>query len=348
MELKDIIYKFIFSIVSFVLMSILLPFLMDGVLLQFLPLEDQEAHRMGREASEKLNHHLPPGEYLTTHESQVAANVIFPEGGINSIGGLKPVKDELLHHVITPLRNYDVFFHSKKMCPPRGILFEGPPGTGKTILAKAVAAEAGVPLLLLSLSSIENKYVGESQKLLSSTFSLAKKLQPCIIFIDEIDSIVRQRSMMDQAHDYGLKTTLLQLMDGAGREDTDAVIVIAATNNSQILDDAIRRRLPRKYTITYPSPQGRREILNILTSEESESYPNWLIKRTRGKSGSDLKCIYEYASAVRNEEIAKDPSRIEQIRMDLEYQHTDTFCIPILEKHWQYAIDRMDDNSDAE
>ena len=324
---------------------------MDGIATQFLPVEDQEAQRMGKEASEKLSHLLPPGEYLTTHEGQMAASVILPEGDINSIGGLKSVKEELLHHVITPLRNCDVFFHNSKLRPPKGILFEGPPGTGKTILAKSVAAEADVPLLLLSLSSVENKYVGESQKLLSSAFSLAKKIQPCIIFIDEIDSIVRQRSMMDQAHDYGLKTTLLQLMDGAGKNDTDAVIVIAATNNSKMLDDAIRRRLPRKYKIDYPSPQGRREILNILTSDEVDGYPGWLVKKTRGKSGSDLKSIYEYASAVRNEEIAKDPSRIEQIRMDMEHADTGTtgIDVAIQDKHWRYAIDRMnEEDSDAE
>lgn len=346
MEIKDLMYKFMFSIVSFILMSIILPFCIDGISNQLLPLEEQEAQRMGKDASEKLSHLLPPGQQLSIHECQAASSVLLPEGGIDSIGGLKGVKEELLHHVITPLRNSDVFFYSSKTRPPRGILFDGPPGTGKTMLAKSVAAEAGVPLILMSLSSIENKYVGESQKLLSSVFSLSKKLQPCIIFIDEIDSIVRQRSMMDQSHDYGLKTTLLQLMDGAGKDDSDAVIVIAATNNSRFLDEAIRRRLPRKYTIDYPSPTGRKEILDLLTKEENKKYPNWLINKTKGKSGSDLKCIYEYASAVRNEEIAKDPLRIEQMRIDIENGDTPSMNVAILEKHWKYALDRLEEDAD--
>jgi SpoVK/Ycf46/Vps4 family AAA+-type ATPase len=222
-------------------------------------------------------------------------NVIRPESineRLDDIGGLKSVKEDIRAQVLVPLKHPDVFFGEiESLHPPRGVLFYGPPGTGKTMLARAIAAEAGCPFVALSLSSLENKWFGETSKLLGATFSLARKLQPCVLFFDEIDGMIRTRGDNDMSAVYGFKTEFLSHMDGIQTNQQDAFIVIACTNCEKSLDPAIRRRLPQKYKIDYPDRNELKSILKVhliksgLKQEAIDAFAETI---RDGATGSDI------------------------------------------------------------
>ena len=134
---------------------------------------------------------------------------------LTDVGGLSKVIEELTRCILVPLKHQNLFFSSdtKSLLPPRCHLFTGPPGTGKTMMARALASESGATLINVSLSVLEDKYYGETPKLLKSLFLVARERAPSIIFIDEIDGCMRHRHAEDSASSYGLKTELLQHMD---------------------------------------------------------------------------------------------------------------------------------------
>ena len=204
---------------------------------------------------------------FTAHEQEIAANVVAPEAidvRLDDIGGLKAVKEDIRAQVLVPLQHPEIFFGDvDELYPPRGILLHGPPGTGKTMLARAIAAEAGCPFLALSLSNLENKWFGETSKLLGATFSLARKMQPCVLFFDEIDGMIRTRNDNDQSAVYGFKTEFLSHMDGIRTNKRDSFIVIACTNCVRSLDPAIKRRLPQQYKIDYPDADDLASIVRV-------------------------------------------------------------------------------------
>ena len=204
---------------------------------------------------------------LNSYESQISQHIVKAADiteRLCSIGGLSQIKDEIATHVLLPLKYPHIFFTTEKLLSPsRGILLHGPPGTGKTMIARAIAAEAGVPFISLTLADLENKYFGESSKLLAATFSLARRIQPCIVFFDEIDGMIRKRSDTDQSCVYSFKTELLAHIDGIGARATDSVVVIGCTNTQASLDPAIRRRLPCAYEIGHPSTEELEEILRL-------------------------------------------------------------------------------------
>lgn len=250
------------------------------------------------------------GDCLSSHEQEMERCIIQPDKNatLDTVGGLASIKEQIRSDIIIPLRCHKTFFANKNCAlqPPKGLLFCGPPGTGKTMLARAIAAEANVTFVCLSLSSIENKYYGETSKLLQAAFSLAAKRQPAIIFIDEIDGIARCRSEMDQSFVYGIKTELLSLIDGlkgnGSATKQDAVIVIGCTNTKKALDPAILRRLPRVYSIGLPNKEERLEILRLATQQErsiDEESILHIADAADGLSGSDLTELFKRASAMR-------------------------------------------------
>ncbi|XP_006458194.1 hypothetical protein AGABI2DRAFT_199581 [Agaricus bisporus var. bisporus H97] len=189
-----------------------------------------------------------------------------------------------------------------------GCLLFGPPGTGKTLVVRALAKEAGCRMLAVSPSDVMDMYVGEGEKLVRAVFSLARKLSPCVIFLDEIDALFGARMSTREsggafAH-RGVITEFMQEMDGLKSSRDDNIIVIGATNRPFDLDDAILRRLPRRLLVDLPGEREREEILKILLRDEtlaSDVDINRLAKQTMSFSGSDLKhlCVSAALDAVK-------------------------------------------------
>jgi SpoVK/Ycf46/Vps4 family AAA+-type ATPase len=173
-----------------------------------------------------------------------------------------------------------------------GALLYGPPGTGKTLLAKAVAKESGSTVLEVSGSQIMDKYVGEGEKNVSAVFSLARKLSPCIVFLDEADAVFASRDAMSERTSHrDILNQFLKEWDGL---NDLSVFVMVATNRPFDLDDAVIRRLPRRLLVDLPTQADRKEILRIhLKGEQLDESVDLedIAKRTPFYSGSDLKNI---------------------------------------------------------
>ncbi|KAL6866323.1 hypothetical protein ACO1O0_002431 [Amphichorda felina] len=199
--------------------------------------------------------------------------------------------------------SYGVLAHDKI----NGCLLYGPPGTGKTMLAKAVAKESGANMLEISGASINDKWVGEAEKLIRAVFTLAKKLSPCVVFIDEADSLLANRSMYSSRASHREHINQF-LKEWDGMEETNAFIMVA-TNRPFDLDDAVLRRLPRKLLVDLPLRDDRAAILGLLLRGEQvdpEVSLEDLADRTPYYSGSDLKnmCVAAAMVAVEEENAA--------------------------------------------
>ncbi|KAG6063296.1 hypothetical protein E4U32_001397 [Claviceps aff. humidiphila group G2b] len=185
-----------------------------------------------------------------------------------------------------------------------GCLLYGPPGTGKTMLAKAVAKESGANMLEVSGATLNDKYVGESEKLIRAIFTLAKRLEPCVVFIDEADSLLANRGMYSNRNSHREHINQF-LKEWDGLEETNAFIMVA-TNRPFDLDDAVLRRLPRKILVDLPLPNDRTAILRLLLRDEILDPAvdiKKLAHRTPYYSGSDLKnlCVAAAMAAVEEE-----------------------------------------------
>lgn len=185
---------------------------------------------------------------------------------------------------------------------PRGVLLSGPPGTGKTMLARAAANEAGVPFLSVSGSSFQEKFAGLGAARVRRLFAEARKLSPCVIFIDEIDALGRQRGRGNDSASADQDQTLNQLLvEMDGFEQTCGVVVIASTNRPDILDSALTRpgRFDREVVVNLADKNGREEILKVhaknLTLEPSLDL-KWIARGTPGFSGADLANILNEAA----------------------------------------------------
>ncbi|KAH8400503.1 hypothetical protein KR222_002161 [Zaprionus bogoriensis] len=242
---------------------------------------------------------------FTDYELMIASHLVVPADisvKWSDIAGLDSVIQDLRESVVLPVRHRDMFKGSKLWQAPRGVLLHGPPGCGKTLIAKATAKEAGMRFINLDVAILTDKWYGESQKLASAVFSLAAKIQPCIIFVDEIDSFLRARNSNDHEATAMMKTQFMMLWDGLSTNHNSAVIVMGATNRPQDLDKAILRRMPAQFHISLPSELQRVQILKlILATEEIDNNIdfNHLAKLTNGFSGSDLRELCRNASVYR-------------------------------------------------
>lgn len=247
-----------------------------------------------RKAEEMLRHLGVTDVKLTDYELCIAANLVDPSSMSTSwedIGGLEEVIEEIKESVIFPFRRPDLFLNSSLIQPPKGVLLYGPPGCGKTMIAKATARAAGARFINLQVSTLVDKWYGESQKRAEAVFSLAMKLQPAIIFVDEIDSFLRARSSQDHEATAMIKTQFMSLWDGIITDSRCQIMIIGATNRPQDVDAAILRRMPCMYRIGRPGKLQRIGILRkILAYEMVQDLDiDKLGAETEGFTGSDLK-----------------------------------------------------------
>ncbi|CAN4098981.1 unnamed protein product [Withania somnifera] len=179
----------------------------------------------------------------------------------NDVAGLESAKQALQEAVILPVK-FPQFFTGKRR-PWRAFLLYGPPGTGKSYLAKAVATEAESTFFSVSSSDLVSKWMGESEKLVSNLFEMARESSPSIIFVDEIDSLCGQRGEGNESEaSRRIKTELLVQMQGVGHND-DKVLVLAATNTPYTLDQAIRRRFDKRIYIPLPDAKARQHMFKV-------------------------------------------------------------------------------------
>eukprot|EP00252_Welwitschia_mirabilis_P027239 TRINITY_DN929_c0_g1_i1.p1 TRINITY_DN929_c0_g1~~TRINITY_DN929_c0_g1_i1.p1 ORF type:complete len:385 (-),score=79.27 TRINITY_DN929_c0_g1_i1:282-1436(-) len=238
------------------------------------------------------------------HEDIIACDVINPDDidvTFDSVGGLEGIKQDLHEMVILPLQRPNLFTRGKLLSPQKGILLYGPPGTGKTMLAKAIAKEARAAFINVKLSTLMSKWFGESQKLVSALFSLAYKLQPSIIFIDEVEGFLGHRHSGECEASATIKTEFMSLWDGLTTDQNARVMVIGATNRPEELDDAIIRRLPKAIEVGLPNCEERAKILKVILRDEDVDDDidyNHLASLCEGYSGSDLKELCKRAAYI--------------------------------------------------
>jgi len=252
-----------------------------------------------REQDAKKSSHVVK-DYKTVaedeYEKALITAVIPPsEVGVkfDHIGALENVKTTLQELVTLPLQRPELFSRGNLTRPCKGVLLFGPPGTGKTLLAKAVATEAGANFINITGSTITSKWFGDAEKLTKALFSLARKLSPSVIFVDEVDSLLGARGGSSE-HEATRKTRneFMAAWDGICSKDNERVLVLAATNRPFDLDDAVIRRLPRRILVDLPNAENRVKILRVILSEEElvEGFDfTELARITEGYSGSDLK-----------------------------------------------------------
>ena len=247
-------------------------------------------------------------------DEKIESEIMSKNPGVkfSDIIGMNDMKQTLYEIIVVPQIRPDLFTGIRK--PQRGILLFGPPGTGKTMIAKAIASECGSTFFNISASSLTSKWVGESEKTVKSLFKIAYKKVPSIIFIDEIDSILSKRSESENEATKRLKTEFLIQFDGLGSNTNARLLVIAATNRPMDLDEALLRRLPKRVYCGPLDEEGRfefiKKVINRVECNLSDDDIREIAKRTNDYSNSDLmelcrEAAYQPVRELTNEEILK-------------------------------------------
>ena len=242
------------------------------------------------------------------------------------LGGVDDVVDKLKRLLVLPMTLPEIYT-SSKVQPTRGVLLHGPPGCGKTMIANAFAAHLGVSFIAISAPSIVSGMSGESEKALRDYFEEARRLAPCLMFIDEIDAVTPKREGAQREMEKRIVAQLLTCMDDLDLEKNDGkpVIVLAATNRPDSLDPALRRggRFNKEISMNVPNEPMRNSILRALTRQISLSDDidfDLLAKRTPGFVGADLEDLVLTASEAAMERCLSDleSAAAEPTTMDID------------------------------
>ncbi|KAJ3250930.1 hypothetical protein HK103_003046 [Boothiomyces macroporosus] len=208
----------------------------------------------------------------------------------DDIAGLEHAKATIKEIVVWPMLRPDIFNGIRG--PPKGLLLFGPPGTGKTMIGKCIASQCNATFFSISSSSLTSKWVGDGEKMVRALFAVARAKQPSVIFVDEIDSLLTQRTDGEQEATRRIKTEFLVQFDGCGTSSEDRILMIGATNRPHEIDEAARRRFRKKLYVPLPEPEARSSIIRSLLSKQHHNLSNAdiceIIEKTPGYSGSDM------------------------------------------------------------
>ncbi|XP_077352030.1 spastin [Festucalex cinctus] len=268
----------------------------------------------GRPSKQPQKRELKNFKNVDSKLANMILNEIVDNGAsvtFNDIAGQDLAKQALQEIVILPALRPELFTGLR--APARGLLLFGPPGNGKTMLAKAVAAESNSTFFNMSAASLTSKYVGESEKLVRALFAAARELQPSVIFIDEVDSLLCERREGEQEFSRRLKTEFLIEFDGVQSGGDDRVLVMGATNRPQELDEAVLRRFAKRVYVALPDEKTRATLMQHLLAKHGSPLSNnelsWLAKATAGYSGSDLTSLAKDAALGPIRELGPDQVR---------------------------------------
>ncbi|KAM4746524.1 outer mitochondrial transmembrane helix translocase [Anableps anableps] len=298
------------------------------------------------------------GVKLTEYEMNIASHLVDPQTikvSWRDIAGLDEIINELQDTVILPFQKRHLLPDSKLFQPPKGVLLFGPPGCGKTMIAKATAKASGCKFINLQASTLTDMWYGESQKLTAAVFSLAVKIQPCIIFIDEIESFLRNRSSLDHEATAMMKAQFMSLWDGLDTTLTTQVMVMGATNRPQDVDPAILRRMPATFHVGLPNTRQREDILRLILAGENLSNAinlKEIAEKTDGYSGSDLRelcrdaAMYRVRDYVRKEQMRQIAQQL-QSHQEEERPVDEGRLRPVTQLDLLFGLDKMKESKQA-
>lgn len=271
---------------------------------------------------------LTTGPALEDH-SDSNIEIERPKIDFASVGGMEKLKEEIRMKIIHPLNNPEIYkAYGKKI--GGGILMYGPPGCGKTHLARATAGEVKANFIAVGISDILDMYIGQSERNLHSIFQKARDLKPCVLFFDEVDALGANRTDMRQSAGRHLINQFLAELDGV-EYSNEGVLILAATNAPWHLDPAFRRpgRFDRILFVPPPDQEARKEILNIHLQQKPVETVKMekLAKKTDNYSGADIQALIDIAIESKLEESLKAGRPLPISQKDLEHairQHKPT------------------------
>jgi SpoVK/Ycf46/Vps4 family AAA+-type ATPase len=253
----------------------------------------------------------------------------------DDIAGLEFAKKCVNELICWPMTRPDLFQGLRAL--PRGLLLFGPPGTGKTLIGKAIANQAGATFFSISASSMTSKWIGESEKLVRTLFAVAVYREPSVVFIDEVDSLLCQRSSDENEASRRLKTEFLVQLDGAGTNLAARVVIVGATNRPDELDEAARRRFVKRIYIPLPDIEGRKQLFQSLLAKSyhkiDENNLNILIEKSSGFSGADVRSLCTEAAMGPVREIAMKQGNLLNIK--------ESDVPPITMKHFDDSLEAV-------
>ncbi|KAL6533415.1 hypothetical protein OROMI_027527 [Orobanche minor] len=272
----------------------------ESIKLSILRLKEEETSQPKKRPSIK--------DLATGHEELLVSAVVCPEDNdldFDDVGGLENVKKVLYETAILPMKSPELFSRGSLLRPCRGILLFGPPGTGKSLLAKALATKIKANFIDVSDASITSKWLEETSKAL---FSYAKKLAPVVIYLDEVDSLLGARDKNERS----ILKGFVAAWDGLESEESQRVLVVGGTNRPFDIDEAVICRMPRRIYVGLPDVEDRSKILEVLLDEqnlESGFSFEQLAEATDGYSGSDLKNLCVAAAYRPIEDLLEQESK---------------------------------------